>query len=127
MADGHSSHSAAPPAGLHRQGGFQILGRAEAVVDVSVITQLQFPQSVLRQSGGFSCFTETGLTVQTVQKTGFHGAVLGRLSTCTLVGKRQALVQTLQNCGVPQLQCSDKVVDAPAVAVHRRLDVPVIV
>ena len=36
-------------------------------------------------------------------------------------------VQTVQNCGVPQLQCSDKVVDVPAVAVHRQgVDVPVI-
>ena len=31
-----------------------------------------------------------------------------------------------ENCGVPQVQYSDKVVDVRAVAVHRRLDVPVI-
>ena len=31
-----------------------------------------------------------------------------------------------ENCGAPQVQYSDKVVDVPAVAVHRRLDVPAI-
>ena len=31
-----------------------------------------------------------------------------------------------ENCGVPQVQYSDQVVDVLAVAVHRRLDVPVI-
>ena len=38
----------------------------------------------------------------------------------------RVMVQTVQNCGVPQLHCSDKFVDVPAVAVHRRLEVPVI-
>ena len=59
-----------------------------SVVDVSVIMQLKFQRpfvefyrvpsaSVRRQSGGyFSCFTETGLTVQTVQNRRFHSAVL---------------------------------------------------
>ena len=82
-----------PPA----QGGKKILGRAEAwqlgrpcdhaapVPAVLHRVRGGASDSVLRQSGGFSCFTETGLTVPTVQKTGFHGAVLGRLSTCTLV------------------------------------------
>ena len=37
------------------------------------------------------------------------------------------MVQTVQNCDIPQLQCSDKVVDVPAVAVHRQcVNVPVI-
>ena len=39
----------------------------------------------------------------------------------------EGLVQTVQNCGVPKLQCSSKVVDVPAVTVHRQgVDVPVI-
>ena len=47
----------------------------------------------------------------------FHGAVLGRSSTCPLVCKRQAVVQTVQY--------SDRVVDVPAV--HRQgVDVLVI-
>ena len=84
--------------------------------------------SVHRQSVGyFSCFTETGLTVQTVQKTGDSMVQFweGRRHARCCANDR-VMVQTVQNFGVPQLHCSDKFVDVPAVAVHRRLDVPVI-
>ena len=45
-----------------------------------------------------------------------------------LVCQRQGCgSDSAENCGVPQVQHSDRVVDVPAVAVHRQgLDVPVI-
>ena len=96
----HGLCFSSPPPG---QGGIQILATAtvaEAVVDVPVIISDKLQQSfvesvevpqlpVHRHSGGFRCFTETGLTVQTVQKTGcWPGAVLGlgHASRCATTG-----------------------------------------
>ena len=51
----------------------------------------------------------------------------GWLSICTLLCNDRFMVQTVQNCGVPQLRCPVKVVDVFAVAVHRQgVAVPVI-
>ena len=94
--------SSTPPA----QGGIQILGRAEAVVDVSVIMQPQFPQSFVEnmevpQTQFFDRVVVQLLhrdryTVQTVQKS-----------------VEFAQVQTLVLLGHPLLYndrwCSDKV------------------
>ena len=85
--------------------------------------------SVHRQSGGyFSCLTDTGFTVQTVPKTGDYMVQFweGRRHARCCANDR-VVVQTVQNCFVPQLHCSDKVVDVNAVAVHGQgVDVPVI-
>ena len=67
--------------------------------------------SVHRQSGGsFSYFTETGLTLQTVQKTGDSpGAVLGEDVDMPVVAQRQGSGQTVQKTVVmPQMQFIDK-------------------
>ena len=96
------------------------------VMDVSVITQLcssRFRRvrggasaSVHRQYGWFSsCFTETGLTVQTVQKTEIpQGAVLGlgHAHRCATTGSDgpDSSVWRCRRCS------SCKVVDVPAVS-----------
>ena len=69
---------------------------------------------------------ETGFTVQTVAQTG-DSMVQFWMVVDMHVANDRFMVQTVQNWGVPQLQCPDKVVDLPAVAVHRQgVDVPVI-
>ena len=67
--------------------------------------------------------------MQTVQKTGDSTVqFFGWSSTCPLVCKRQDLVRQCRKLWFPQLHSSDKVVDVPAVAVHRQgVNVPVII
>ena len=62
--------------------------------------------SVHRQSGGyFSCFTETGLTVQIVQNPRFH--FFAKVLTCPCCVCRDSA----ENCGLPAAAGIDKVVD----------------
>ena len=58
---------------------------------------------------------ETGFTVQTVAQTG-DSMVQFWMVVDMHVANDRFVVQTVQNCGVPQ--CPDKVVGVPAVAVH---------
>ena len=130
------SRRGSPPA----QGGIKILGKAEVwvVVDVPATMHYKFQQSSPIYSGRylrfrssteccfFSCFTETGLTVQTVQMLGDSTAqFLGWLSTCPCADDR-FWSDSAENCG-SAVAFPDKVVDVPAVAVHRQgVDVPAI-
>ena len=97
-----------PPA----QGVIQILGRAEAVVDVSVIMQPQFLQS----------FVEN---VEVPQTQFFDRVVvqLCKLRRSPLLYNDRCLGLTEQKTvEVPQLQCSDKVYDVPVVQVVARVE-----
>ena len=55
------------------------------------------------------------------RRRGFHSAVLGWSSTCSLVCKRQGFGQTVEKTVVPQLPSSDKVVTVPGVRVAQIL------
>ena len=98
----------APPG----HGGIQILAAATLaeVVDVSVTTQLRSSRfrrvrggasaSVHRQCGWFSsCFTETGFTVQTVQKTEIRQVQFLDWDTPVVVQRHVQMVQTVQSGG----------------------------
>ena len=100
--------SSTPPG----QGGIQILAAATLaeVVDVSVTTQLRSSRfrrvrggasaSVHQQYGWFSsCFTETGLTLQTVQKTEIRQVQFLDWDTPVVVQRQAQMVQTVQSGG----------------------------
>ena len=73
VACGHTVHPVDPSCGTHRQprAVYKYWARLRLQFQQSIVVTLQVPQlQVHRQSGGyFSCYTETWLTVQTVQKT----------------------------------------------------------
>ena len=122
--------SSTPPA----QGGIQILGRAEAVVDISVIMQPQFPQSFVKnvevpQTQFFDRVAVQLLhrdryTVQTVHKSVEIAQVqfLDLLGHPLLYNDRSLGLTEQKTVEVPQLQCSDKVYDVPVVQVVVRVE-----
>ena len=79
-------------------------------------------------SGGyFSCYGDRIHSANCGADRRFHGAVLDGRRHARCSTNDRFMVQTLQNCCVPQLQCPDKVVDVLVVAIHRQgVDVPVI-
>ena len=106
------------------------MGRAEAVVDVSVIVQLQFQQSFVEyvevpQLQFFDrvvvqLLQRDRYTVQTVQKSVeiLQVQFLDWLGHPLLYNDRCLGLTVQKTVEVPQVQYSDRVVDVPAVAVH---------
>ena len=94
----------------------------QSIVEFLKVLQLQFFDRLVATSVA----SQRGLTVQTVQKTGDSMVQFWMVVDMPVGVQTTGFGQTVQETVAPQLHSSDKVVDAPAVAVHRRLDVPVI-
>ena len=126
VSGGLQTHPVDPPRGLHSPG--RHIGRLcdPAAQVPAVLRRVRgcASASILRQSGGYySCFTETGLTVQTVQKTGDSMVQLDGCRHAHWCANDRAMVQTVVKTVVFR-RCSTLTGWSMSVAVHRRFGRP---